>query len=116
MKNWFLVILWLGVIFFFSHQPDLKSNLPTVWDFVFRKAAHFFEYAVLVWLFFRALVQNQKNQRALIRAGVSSFLYALFDEWHQSFIDGRQASLSDVGIDGLGILFAAWLITKKMIK
>ena len=48
MKNWLLVFLWLGFISFLSHQPDLKSDLPGAWDFIFRKLAHFFEFAILI--------------------------------------------------------------------
>ena len=114
MKNWLLVFLWLGVIFFFSHQPDLKSGLPNIWDFILRKSAHFLEYAVLTWLFFRALGQN--SRWALIGAIVFSVLYAFSDEWHQSFVPGRQSSLKDVGVDSFGALFITWFLRKRMVK
>ncbi|OGZ35311.1 MAG: hypothetical protein A3A94_02485 [Candidatus Portnoybacteria bacterium RIFCSPLOWO2_01_FULL_43_11] len=125
MKNWLLVFLWLGFISFLSHQPDLKSDLPGAWDFIFRKLAHFFEFAILAWLFFRAPYRNkfgtrqalnQNNNRALIAAIIFSVLFAFFDEWHQGFISGRVPSLKDVGIDSLGVFLSAWLIKKKVIK
>ena len=30
--------------------------------------------------------------------------YAIFDEYHQSFVAGRGPSITDVGIDSLGVL------------
>lgn len=114
LKNWLFLIFWAGLIFFFSHQPNLRSGLPNVWDFAFRKAAHFIEYFVLTYLSFRAFGKN--NLRTLADAMLFSVIYAFSDEYHQSFILGREASLKDIGIDSLGITFAVWLIKKKMIK
>ncbi len=36
-----------------------------------------------------------------------SFLYALSDEWHQTFVDGRTASMEDVLLDSIGFCTAA---------
>lgn len=111
--NWLLVFLWMGVIFFFSHQPDLKSSLPESWDFIFRKIAHITEYAILTWLLFRALVPNKI---ALLAVLIIALLYAISDEYHQTFVFGRQGCLRDVLIDSLGIFLAVWWIKKKVIK
>ena len=115
--NWFLVFLWLGFISFLSHQPDLKSDLPGAWDFIFRKLAHFSEFGILVWLFFRALRQNKSNtKQVLIGAIIFSILFAFLDEWHQGFILGRVSSLKDVAVDSSGVFLSAWLIRRKMLK
>jgi VanZ family protein len=37
-------------------------------------------------------------------AGVIALLYAFSDEWHQSFVPGREGALRDVGIDALGVI------------
>lgn len=116
-KNWFLVFLWVGLIFILSHQPNLKSDLPSDWDFILRKIAHFTEYAVLVFLLINALKFYQIPKRKIIWLSIIlSILYAFSDEYHQSFILGRQASLRDVGIDSLGVFLGAWLNKRKMIK
>ena len=44
----------MGVIFFFSAQPDLGTGLGT-WDLILRKAAHMAEYGLLWFLWYRAL-------------------------------------------------------------
>lgn len=105
LKNWFLVFLWAGFIFFLSSQPELQSGLPSQWDFILRKLAHITEYAILTWLLLRALRQHALNKKtALVLAACLAILYAVSDEYHQTFVFGRQGVWRDVLIDGLGAI------------
>lgn len=52
----------------------------------------------------------------LVLAIILAVVYAFSDEYHQSFIFGRQASGQDILIDSLGIFLVAWLTKRKMIK
>ncbi|NQV00997.1 MAG: VanZ family protein [Parcubacteria group bacterium] len=116
-KNWLLVFIWVGLIFFLSHQPDLESGLPQTFDFLFGKLAHFLEYAVLTFLLIRALSNYQISKRKILCLAVAlSILYAFSDEYHQGFIPGRDSSFNDIVVDSLGILLTAWLNKGKMIK
>ena len=128
IQNWFLFFLWAGLIFFLSHQPDLSSGLPKIWDFVLAKSAHFLEYVLLTFLLIQALKEHQlTKKKILILAVILAMGYAFSDEYHQSFILGRNASLRDVLIDSSGVLLIAclalfskrcraWLAKRKMIK
>jgi len=117
IKYWLPVIIWAGFIFFLSHQPGLKSDFPFVWDFIFRKIAHIGEYFILCLLLNRALFQNQLSKKqALFWAAAISLLYAVSDEYHQSFILERTAAVKDVAIDSIGILLSTFFISKKVIK
>ena len=95
------------VIFLFSAQPS--SNLPHFdWlDAIFKKGGHMLGYALLAlsyWWFFG--LSDDKRWLAWLLA----FLYALSDEFHQSFVPGRHPSLWDVMIfDNLGALIALWV-------
>jgi VanZ family protein len=40
-------------------------------------------------------------------------LYAVSDEYHQTFIFGRQGAARDVLIDSAGVLLTVWLSWKK---
>lgn len=113
--NWLLVLIWAGFIFFLSHQPELKSGLPHQWDFILRKLAHLTEYAILTFLLLKAMGQYKLPERKiLILVFAFALFYALTDEYHQSFISGRQASSRDVLIDGFGILSAiSYTLYKK---
>lgn len=116
-KNWLLVFIWAGIIFFFSHQPELKSGLPNEWDFLLRKSAHITEYAVLCFLLIRALSQYAlTRKKVLILSVIIALFYAFSDEFHQTLIFGREGCLRDVGIDGLGVFLSAWLFSKKVIE
>lgn len=109
--NWLLVIFWASLIFYLSSQPDLKSSLPALWDFVFRKIAHMAEYAVLCLLIFRALRgHNLDIKKSLALAVIFSVLYAASDEYHQTFVFGRQGRLADVLIDSAGAIMSFFII------
>ena len=117
IKKWLLVVLWAGLIFFLSHQTGLKSGLPERWDFFLAKSAHLLEYAILTFLLIRALQEHKlTKKKILILAVILAIGYALADEYHQSFISGRDGAFRDVLIDTSGIFLAAWLKNKKMIK
>ncbi|MBL7155011.1 MAG: VanZ family protein [Candidatus Portnoybacteria bacterium] len=117
IQNWFLVFIWAGLIFFLSHQPELKSGLPERWDFFLAKSAHFLEYAILCFLLIQALQEHKlTKKKILILAVILAMGYALADEYHQSFILGRSASLRDVFIDSSGVLLIAWLTKRKVVK
>lgn len=111
--NWFLVILWAGVIFYFSSLPDLKSELPGFWDLIFRKLAHMTEYFVLTYFLIKALLSQGINKKAvLLTASLLAFGYAISDEYHQTFILGRSGALRDVLIDVSGVILMAWMYKK----
>jgi len=116
-KNWIFVFAWAGLIFFLSHQPFLKSDLPNQWDFVLRKIAHITEYAILTLLLIRALKEHQLTNKQIILLALSiSLFYAITDEYHQTFILGRQGTLRDVLIDSLGILLISWFNKRKVVE
>lgn len=108
------LLLWMAVIFFFSSLPGSANPFePTLLYYMERKGAHILEYAVLMWLavrFARAFFPLQTLQKILLWAAVSSLLYGASDEWHQLFTPYRVARVTDVLIDGLGILLAGFLI------
>lgn len=73
-----------------------------------KKTAHFVEYAILSFLVYRALVQSgARSKEAAIISIIFSILYAISDEWHQSFVPGREPSARDVAIDSAGVFFGA---------
>jgi len=120
IKYWLPVIGWCLFIFLISHQPDLKSDLPGAWDFFLRKLAHMAEFGLLAILFFRGLSgYGFRINHGLVFASVFSLLYAISDEYHQTFIQERIGSFIDVAIDSVGILIAGltiWYFYGKIFK
>ena len=96
-------LLLMAVIFFLSAQPDLNSGLGTL-DTILRKLAHMTEFGLLALLWWRAL-----NYRAVAAAAAIAVAYAITDEMHQSFVDGRVGSPVDVLVDSAGVALALLL-------
>lgn len=114
VKHWLPVLIWAGIIFWLSSLPNLGSGLEQ--DLVLRKIAHILEYAILTLLLIRALrIEKLSIKRAVIYSVIFALFYALSDEYHQTFIFGRQGSLNDVGIDTIGILITGliWYIKNR---
>ena len=116
-------------IFWFSNQPGLgKPNLVEAWlmslfdgypwyvhvrsgvaalDAATSWLAHFVEYALLsltcLWAF---TGQWPRLARPLLLAIVYAALFALCDEFHQSFVPGRHSDVRDVLTDWAGAAIA----------
>lgn len=119
---WVLVIVWMGVIFSFSAENGNKSaqtsgkitekaaseiieNYDTLGEkekdsalsvvsIVVRKLGHFTEFFILGALLTAAF--SSRGGISLKKFGLSliiCFLYALSDEFHQKFVDGRSPAL-----------------------
>ena len=109
-----LLLVWMTVIFSFSTLPGKETaGPPPLWYFIERKGAHVVEYAVLMFLsfrFFQCSFKRENLVRILFLAGTFSLMYGVTDELHQFFVPGRGARLTDVLIDGMGILLAGLII------
>lgn len=108
LRLWIPVVFWCGVIFIFSSIPTLPAPKILWWDFVLKKSAHVIEYAILYLLVFRALRNSSAHAkgRAVVSCFLFCLLYAISDEYHQSFIPGRHAKTMDIGFDFLGMLIS----------
>ncbi len=103
---WLPPLALMAVIFFLSAQPSLDSGLGVA-DEVGRKIVHFAEYALLTFLWWRALRTVIPPGRASIAALLIALAYAASDEYHQSFVEGRSGSPADWAIDAAGAGLAA---------
>lgn len=139
-----LIILWMGVIFYFSsmtadvstRQSDgfISMTIGKIIDVFYddisinekqeiienikipiRKLAHISEFFILTILV--SLYINCYNidiKRLLLITFIISFIYACSDEFHQLFVSGRSATFIDVLIDSIGII--SWLIIYYFYK
>jgi VanZ family protein len=106
---WLPPLVLMAVIFAFSAQPDLNSGLGLI-DTIGRKFVHLGQYALLAFLWWRALRTRVEGRRAALVAFVVTALYAVSDEYHQSFVEGRSGSPIDWAIDCAGAALAClWL-------
>ncbi len=105
LDPWGPPLVVAAVIWFFSSQPDLSSGLGVI-DLVGRKLTHAGEYALLCVLLWRALRGRLAGPKALGVAFALAVAYGALDEYHQTFVAGRNGSPVDVGIDALGAALA----------
>lgn len=103
------VLLYAGLIFVLSSLPGLPE---TVSPFVgFDKFVHFIAYYPLGWLLYRWFAaQNpiRGHRHLLVMTLLVGIAYAAGDEWHQSFVPGRDASVYDLLFDAAGIAAAGF--------
>ncbi len=107
-----LLVVWLGVIFFFSAQTTIGAKPGITFEVVLRKIAHFFEFFILTFLVYKTAdtYRPGKGERNLWIAVIGAVLYAVSDELHQSMVPGRRAAGIDVMIDSFGVFMMAILI------
>ena len=118
---WGAVALWVAVVLGFSSDrfsaestsrflaplvrwifPAITAETQQLLQFLVRKGAHAFEYAVLAALAYRALRESSPPWRS---AGFSLALVvavAVADETHQAFAAARTGSAIDVSLDMAG--------------
>lgn len=98
------LLVWCSLIFFLSSQPRLPGPEDGLFRTLFMKSAHVVVYAVMYVLALRAFSTNKKA--AVHQAILFCFLYAVSDEFHQTFVPGRGGRVSDVLIDMGGVVLS----------
>ena len=113
---WVLTAVVMGLIFFFSSRTADESSQQSDFllkllqklfgegalsDFIVRKAAHFSEFALLRFLFNFSFYFTYGKPKRIISVALTS-LYAVSDEVHQIFVEGRACQALDWVIDTCG--------------
>ncbi len=103
-------VVWALIIFLLSSQSVIPGFAESPLDFIFKKSAHIFVYLVLYILIKRALditMNKKSSKKHLFIPILACLVYAISDEFHQSLVPGRYATLRDVGYDmfGVGVAF-----------
>ena len=77
---------------------------------VAQNALHVPVYAGLSWAWYWALGAWQRVPLArTFGACAAASVYGVFDEWHQSFVPGRFASLGDITLNVVGAVLGVWI-------
>jgi VanZ family protein len=125
------VIFWMCLIFWMSTETFSAQNTLSVVETILyfliskissqeltlihaliRKSAHVIEYFILGLLLFRAFRGSSIgswNWRWTLFAVIVVVLWAASDEFHQSFVPSRTASVVDVAIDTAGGVLAQFV-------
>jgi VanZ family protein len=89
-------------------KQDIAPETIAQIQFLMRKTAHLSEYVILAVLLWRALRDGTnvgaKLPTLFVTAWFACAIFAIGDEFHQSFVPSRTASTFDVLIDICGAL------------
>jgi VanZ family protein len=109
-------LLVMAAIFVLSAQTS--SGDHGFFDLLLRKLGHVTEYAVLTFLWWRALrgLRVVEDNRTAIAVAVGiAFAYAISDEFHQTFVEGRHGTPVDILIDSTGMALAALYARRRTL-
>ncbi len=98
-----ITLFYLGLIWYLSSLDGRSVSFIQGLD----KPLHLIEYSVLGALLYRCL--GEFNLESLFFASFIACLYGIIDEFHQSFVPGRDASMVDLLFDSAGGLLGAWM-------
>jgi VanZ family protein len=114
-RYWLPALSWMALIFFLSSlQGSSLSDFGSL-DFFVKKGAHITEYAILYLLLFRAFHTVMDTRKALIVSAIIGVLYAVSDEYHQTFVPLREGRVRDVIIDSIGIFLMYLFLRRRYI-
>lgn len=118
---WLAVGLWIAVVLGFSSDrfsaestarflaplvrwihPSISAETQQLLQFLARRGAHLFEYAVLAALAYQALRESSNPWRSAGLALAMVIAVAIADETHQSMSAARTGSPIDVSLDVAG--------------
>jgi len=108
LHPWYAIaaLFWMAVIVTLSSIPRAPAVLRRPFVEQGFNLSHFFFYAILAALVGLAL-SGRAPWSGIRRAGLVTFIvvavFAVTDEWHQSMVRGRSASLGDLAVDLLGL-------------
>jgi len=112
-----LPLLIMGAFYWLSSLPGTPMpDDPALYGLFYwvppsaQNALHVPAYAALAWSWCWALGAwlPVPVARAIAACSIAS-AYGVFDEWHQSFVPGRYASLTDVILNVAGAVLGIWL-------
>ena len=131
LLHYALLLAWMGLIYYASDTPDLRAvplaqrfgflpdfigqEMTDLLELLLRKGAHMVSFGILALLAYSALattVPGWSARRIALAAVIIAVLYAISDEWHQSFVPTRVGSYKDVLIDAAGAAIGLLLVRR----
>ena len=93
------------VIFAFSSRADNELPDFEAWDYIVKKCAHAVVYGLLALSYLRMLPGTNYKL-----AWLFAVIYAVTDEYHQSFVPGRNPSVIDILVfDNFGAMIGLFV-------
>jgi VanZ family protein len=107
LNAWLPPLLYAGMIFLLSSRNYQNIHLEHQTD----KLVHLLLYGGLGYCLLRGYRKDGRWARPRLWTILLVVLYGISDEFHQSFVPGRDTEFMDVVFDGLGGLLALCVTT-----
>lgn len=111
-----MAVVWAAFIFALSASSNPPGSSGSEWQ---ANLAHFTLYGILAVLIswaFRRAAPGASTRAIVASAWIACVAYACSDEYHQSFVAGRDASIADLGFDAAGAAIALLFIVVAIHK
>jgi VanZ family protein len=111
-------LVWMGLIFYLSSLAQTETpKIPSLGNWqslvghlvLYGVCAALMEGSIWSWV-------SRFRLRWALAAAVAATVYGISDEFHQSFVPGRHATIEDVLANTIGAIVAAvglWLIATR---
>lgn len=116
MALWLPPSAWAGIIFILSSfQNPFGAEITSVY---LDKVLHVIIYGILgalVMRAFRGALPDRPRLMLFLAAILAVSLYGALDEWHQSFVPGRDMSAADFISDVIGAFLGIIIYNRKAV-
>ncbi len=102
-------LAYIALIFYLSSGPVSHRVTGELPDWVLHGGAYLFLYLLVFWAIHEG-ARPVPGRGGYALPLLLTVLYGISDEWHQSFVPARDASLLDVIADAAGALLGAGLL------
>jgi VanZ family protein len=115
--RWLPAITVMVVIFGLSSIPSKEMPDFGFWDLIVKKGAHVLGYGILAATYWYGLGFSKGRWRLAL---LFALVYAITDEYHQSFVPGRHPSWLDALVidgsgEGIGLFVLSKVLNRKKI-
>ena len=111
VTDWGPAVVWAGVLFFLSEGDSSGFTIPLGADKVVHGALYLVLGLTLSWAGYRG--GSAIPMSVLILVGIG---YGALDEWHQSFVPGRDPSVGDAVADAIGVLAGFAIFRRRALS
>lgn len=110
---WIITVSYMTAIFYISSKESVELP-PLPWGS--DKVLHAVVYAVLGILSYLSFKKSGLNRRVIALSFLLAAVYGITDEFHQSFVPGRNAAVGDVIADAVGAFLGSYTANAISIR
>jgi len=113
--SWFFItVVYMIVLIYVSTKPAAEGHTPSTAEQVAHNLCHIPAYAILFYFLMHCFTAF--NFVAQTSSFVVTVVFGAVNEWLQSFIPSRTASVSDIMLNAVGAGLMLWLMINQYKK